>query len=70
MKTNKKLDPHANEFSLIVVRKVEVMFYNDRSSDTASSEPTENLVKFHFAVQSGEEILTIKGFKIGIYQRI
>lgn len=35
MKTNKKLDPHANEFSLIVVRKVEVMFYNDRSSDTA-----------------------------------
>ena len=35
-----------------------------------SSEPTENLVKFHFAVQSGEEILTIKGFKIGIYQRI
>ena len=35
MKTNKKLDPHANAFSLIVVRKVEVMFYNDRSSDTA-----------------------------------
>ena len=32
---NKKLDPHAKEFSSIVVRKVKVMFYNDRSSDTA-----------------------------------
>ena len=48
MKTNKKLDPHANEFSLIVVRKVEVMFYNDRSSDTAFLGTHRNLVKFPF----------------------
>ena len=33
--TNKKLDPHVKEFSSVAVRKVEVMFYNDRSSDTA-----------------------------------